>query len=139
MEGAGVSVASLVSSVRTRLLARVARRYAGGSGAMGFSLGSLSMLPESVLFPLHRDGLAPVDRMGRLRAAEPVSRLPVPFGIRAWLVTGYEPVREVLGNLDAYSNDFGKFAGRVGINVRQDPGGLGFADPPVHTRLRKAL
>jgi cytochrome P450 len=59
--------------------------------------------------------------------------------MRAWLVTGYEPVRAVLGSVDGYSNDFGKFAGRIGINVGQDPGGLGFADPPVHTRLRKAL
>src|SRR4051794_7686222 len=139
MEGAGVSVASLVSSVRTRLLARVARRYAGGSGAMGFSLGSLSMLPESVLFPLHRDGLDPVDRMGRLRAAEPVSRLPVPLGIRAWLVTGYEPVRAVLGSTDGFSNDFGRFAARIGLEAGQQPGGLGMADPPMHTRLRRMI
>jgi cytochrome P450 len=139
MEGAGVSVASMVSSVRTRLLARVARRYAGGSGGMGFSLGSLSMLPESVLFPLHRDGLDPVDRMGRLRTSEPVSRLPVPFGIRAWLVTGYEPVRTVLGSTDGFSNDFGKLVGSIGFGADQEPGGLGFADPPVHTRLRRLL
>jgi cytochrome P450 len=77
--------------------------------------------------------------MARSRAEKPVSRLSVPLGIRAWLVTGYEPVRAVLGSTDEYSNDFGKFARRVGINVQQDPGGLGFADPPVHTRLRKML
>jgi cytochrome P450 len=96
-------------------------------------------LPDKLLWPLHRDGLDPVEEMGRRRQREPVSRLPVPFGIRAWLVTGYDPVREVLGSLDGYSNDFAKFAGKIGINVGRDPGGLGFADPPVHTRLRKAL
>jgi cytochrome P450 len=97
------------------------------------------MLPDKILWPLHRDGLDPVPQMARWRAERPVSRLPLPFGMRAWLVTGYEPVRQVLGSVDGYSNDFGKFAGRVGINVGADPGGLGFADQPVHTRLRKML
>ena len=97
------------------------------------------MLPDKALWPLHRKGLDPVPEMAGRRAAEPVSRLRLPLGIRAWLVTGYEPVRAVLGSVDGYSNDFGKFAARVGFNVRQDPGGLGFADPPVHSRLRKLL
>src|SRR5690349_14194345 len=77
--------------------------------------------------------------MAEWRSQKPVARLPVPFGVRAWLVTGYEPVRQVLGSVDAYSNDFGKFAGRIGLTVTQEPGGLGFADPPVHSRLRKVL
>ena len=29
--------------------------------------------------------------------------------------------------------------GKVGIGAEQDPGGLGFADPPHHTRLRRML
>lgn len=108
---------SLVAAVRAQMFGLLARR-----------------LPDSVLWPLQRDGLDPV-RAGR----GPVVRLPVPFGLRAWLVSGYEPVRQVLGSLDGFSNDFGRFAGRVGIKLDQDPGGLGFADPPVHTRLRKVL
>lgn len=130
-----MSVTSLVSAVRSQVLGLLARRFAAGGGPYA----GLSMLPDKLLWPLHRDGLDPVEEMSRRRDREPVSRLPVPFGIRAWLVTGYEPVREVLGSLDGYSNDFAKFAGQVGLNVRSDPGGLGFADPPVHTRLRKAL
>jgi cytochrome P450 len=130
-----VSVTSLVSAVRSQVLGLLARRFAAGGGPYA----GLSMLPDKLLWPLHRDGLDPVEEMGRRRQREPVSRLPVPFGIRAWLVTGYDPVREVLGSLDGYSNDFAKFAGKIGINVGRDPGGLGFADPPVHTRLRKAL
>jgi cytochrome P450 len=129
-----VSVASLVSTVRSHVLGLLARRFAGAGPYAG-----LSLLPDKLLWPLHRDGLDPIEDMARRRTEEPVSRLPVPFGIRAWLITGYEPVREVLGSLDGYSNDFAKFAGQVGINVRHDPGGLGFADPPVHTRLRKTL
>jgi cytochrome P450 len=129
-----VSVASLVSAVRAQVLGLLARRFSGTGPFAG-----LSMLPDKLLWPLHRDGLDPVEEMARRRDNEPVSRLGAPFGIRVWLVTGYEPVREVLGSLDGYSNDFAKFAGQVGINVRHDPGGLGFADPPVHTRLRKTL
>src|SRR3954452_11235006 len=118
---------SMVSAVRSQLVGLVARRF------------SLSMLPDRILWPLHREDLDPIPRMAEFRENRPVARLPLPFGMRAWLVTGYEPVRQVLGSVDGYSNDFGKFAGRVGISVGQDPGGLGFADPPVHTRLRKVL
>ncbi|MBU2665158.1 cytochrome P450 [Actinoplanes bogorensis] len=110
---------SLVAAVRAQVFGLLSRR-----------------LPDGVLLPLRRDGLDP---SAELLDRDPVSRMPVPFGLRVWLVTGYEPVREVLGSLDGYSNDFGKFAGRVGLSVGADPGGLGFADPPVHTRLRKAL
>ncbi|HEY0532695.1 MAG TPA: cytochrome P450 [Actinoplanes sp.] len=133
-----MSVASLVSSVRSRVMGFVARRYAGGSSGMPFG-GNLSMLPESVLFPLFRDGLDPIARVNDLREREPVSRLSLPFGIRAWLVTGYEPVRTVLGSVDGFSNDFGQLAGRIGIDAAATPGGLGFADPPMHTRLRRLL
>ena len=129
-----MSVASLVSAVRAQVLGLLARRFVATGPFAG-----LSMLPDKLLWPLHRDLLDPVEEMARRRDNEPVSRLGAPFGIRVWLVTGYEPVREVLGSLDGYSNDFAKFAGQVGINVRHDPGGLGFADPPVHTRLRKTL
>ena len=125
-------------SIRLRLLGWVARRFAGKAGAVSLE-GTLSMLPDISLFPLFRDGLDPVAEVGRLREQSPVSRLPVPLGIRAWLVTGYEPVRAVLGSTDDFSNDFGRFAARVGLTAGQEPGGLGMADPPVHTRLRRLV
>ncbi|GIM96148.1 cytochrome P450 [Paractinoplanes toevensis] len=130
-----MGMTSMVSAVRSQVLGLVARRFTGGNGPYA----GLSMLPDKILWPLHRDGLDPVPQMGRWRADKPVTRLPVPFGIRAWLVTGYEPVRTVLGSVDGYSNDFAKFAARIGIGMEQNPGGLGFADPPDHTRLRKML
>jgi cytochrome P450 len=125
----------MVSAVRSQVMGLVARRLTGGNGPYA----GLTMLPDKILWPLHRDGLDPVPRMGQWRADKPVARLPLPFGMRAWLVTGYEPVRAVLGSVDTYSNDFGKFAGRIGLTFEQSPGGLGFADPPDHTRLRKML
>jgi cytochrome P450 len=126
------------SSVRLRLLGWVARRFTGKAGAMSFG-GTLSMLPDRSLFPLYRNGLDPVAEVGVLRKQSPVSRLPLPLGIRAWLVTGYEPVRAVLGSPDGFSNDFGKFAAGVGLTAAQEPGGLGMADPPLHTRLRRLV
>ncbi|WP_433303628.1 cytochrome P450 [Actinoplanes sp. CA-030573] len=124
--------------MRLRLLGWVARRFAGKAGSVSFD-NALSMLPDSSLFPLFRDGLDPVGRVGELRERSPVSRLPVPLGIRAWLVTGYEPVRAVLGSTDGFSNDFGPFAERVGLTAAREPGGLGMTDPPMHTRLRRLI
>ncbi|MFF5075944.1 cytochrome P450 [Actinoplanes sp. NPDC000266] len=98
--------------------------------------GTLAMLPDSSLFPLFRDGLDPV---AELREKPPVSRLPLPLGIRAWLVTGYEPVRAVLGDSGRFSNDFGQFAAKVGLTAGEQPGGLGMIDPPMHTRLRRMV
>jgi cytochrome P450 len=102
-------------------------------------ISDTSYLPDSLLWPLRRNGLDPVEELGRRRAQEPVSRLPVPFAVKAWLVTGYDEVREVLGPAEGFSNDFGNLAGSAGVGKQHDPGGLGFADPPVHTRLRRLL
>lgn len=133
-----MSVASLVSSVRTRIIGFVARRFAGNAG-VSFSGETLSMLPDTSLFPLFRDGLDPIEKVNDLRKNEPVSRLPLPFGIRAWLVTGFEPARAVLGSRDGFTNDFSKMAERIGLDGMKEPGGLGFTDPPVHTRRRQLL
>jgi cytochrome P450 len=124
---------------RSRAVGWVARKYLVKGDGAGFTAASLSSLPDSVIFPLHRTGLDPIAEMRRLRDEEPVSRLPLPFGVRGWLVNGYEPVRAVLGSPDGFSNDFGRLAGSTGMGGTSDPGGLGMADPPVHTRLRRLL
>jgi cytochrome P450 len=131
-----VGVASALTWLRSRAVARVARRYITGPGG---AAPDLSMLPDTALWPLRRNGLDTVPELRRRGSEEPVSRLPVPFGIRVWLVTGYEPVREVLASTDGFSNDFARLAGSTGMTERHDPGGLGFADPPTHTRLRRLL
>ena len=55
-----------------------------------------------------------------------------------WLVTGDAEVREVLGDLTSYSTDVRPYYGKSGAD-NGDIGGLGFTDPPEHTRLRKLL
>ncbi|WP_034593612.1 cytochrome P450 [Hamadaea tsunoensis] len=102
-------------------------------------LSGISMLPPSVLMPLRRDGMDPVPALAAWRDAAPFSRFPLPFGITAWLVTGHEEAKTVLSTADGFSNDFRHLAGGVGQAGATHPGGLGFADPPDHTRLRKLL
>ena len=49
-------------------------------------------MTDALHFPLmfSRDGLDPIAELGERRATEPVSKLELPFGITAWLVTGYD-------------------------------------------------
>ncbi len=91
--------------------------------------------------PLRRDGLSPVPDLAVLRAHEPVRKVEFPFGIGAWIVSDYEHAKAVLGDAAAFSNDFGNLTGAVhgAVSAEQNPGGLGMADPPQHTRLRKLL
>jgi cytochrome P450 len=120
-----------------QLAARWSTRFRRGRG--GSSDALLSLLPDEALLPLKRIGLDPVPEMGALRDREPVSLLKLPFGIRGWLVSGYDESKAVLGAAGAFSSDFTHLVGKAGITAEQNPGGLGFADPPAHTRLRKML
>ncbi|NIH82538.1 cytochrome P450 [Amycolatopsis viridis] len=122
--------------LRARVVSWVGRRYLARAQKKGFDL---SVLPDSALMPLRRDGLDPVPELGAARRAAPVRRLPLPFGITAWLVTGYGEAKEVLAATDKFSNDYTNLVGKAGLSAEQNPGGLGFADPPDHTRLRKLL
>nr|WP_228771467.1 cytochrome P450 [Actinokineospora iranica] len=99
---------------------------------------ALALLPEAALVPLRRDGLEPVPELDRIREEQPVTKLPVPFGINLWLVTGHEENKRVLADTAGFSNDYTHLGKIVGVED-QTPGGLGFADPPDHTRLRKLL
>lgn len=105
------------------------------------STSTASAEPVPLFLPLLRDRLDPVAELGTLRAARPVARLDVPDDMPAvWLVTGYEEVRRVLGDSETFSNDLARLAGTGLENLAaQDPGGLGFTDPPDHTRLRRLL
>ena len=97
-------------------------------------------MTDALHFPLmfSRNGLDPIPELGDRRATEPVSKLELPFGITAWLVTGYDAAKEVLGDAASFSNAFGNLT-TSGTDDEQDPGGLGMTDPPYHTRLRKML
>ena len=105
------------------------------TGAGGRASSRWLTFSDEVHRLVRRDGLDP-DPL--LLAQETVRRLPVPLGVRAWVVTGHEETRAVLAGHTAFSNDF---LGRIGAVGRADhePGGLGLSDPPDHTRLRRVL
>ncbi|MFD1151744.1 cytochrome P450 [Saccharothrix hoggarensis] len=126
-----------LASVRDGLVAWVARRSAT-RWVMG-KIGSraLSLLPDRALVPLKRDGVVPVAELERMRQTGAVHRIPVPFGLRVWLVTGLDEAKKVLSDTGAFSNDYARLG--AAVRIEQSPGGLGFADPPDHTRLRKLL
>src|SRR5205085_11039252 len=96
--------------------------------------------PDSLFMPLLRTGLDPVAELARRREEQPVSRLDL-FGNTVWLVTRHADVRRVLGDADTFSNDFANLLAAGGDDAEDlgisDPGGLGFKDPPEHTRLRR--
>ena len=127
----GRLVSHVKSAIRRRVMARV------GSG--GIDLSQLDRVPESMSWPLKRNGVDPVERLGELRDREPVSRLTSFLGMTVWLVTGDAEAREVLADTTSYSNDIRPFVGQRGSSTDGDIGGLGFTDPPDHTRLRKLL
>ncbi|MDX3195567.1 cytochrome P450 [Streptomyces sp. MN03-5084-2B] len=129
-----------MGSLRSRVLGWVGRRYLARQSKKGFDLEKMSsILPDSALLPLKRDGLDPIPAMAAQRSEAPIGKLDLPFGMNAWLVTGYDEAKAVLGKATGFSSDFGNLVGNAGVTADQNPGGLGFADPPVHTRLRKLL
>ncbi|HYN73112.1 MAG TPA: cytochrome P450 [Nakamurella sp.] len=94
-------------------------------------------MTDALYMPLlfTRDVLDPIPELTARRENEPVSILELPFGIKAYLVTGYDAAKDVLGDATTFSNAFGNF----GESDEQDPGGLGMTDPPYHTKLRRLL
>jgi cytochrome P450 len=126
-------------SLRSRFMTWATRMYLARASKKGFDLSKMALLPDSALMPLKRDGLDPIPELGEIRDRAPVSKLPIPFGVNVWLVTGYEESKTVLGDAKRYSNDFKNLVGEHGASESHSPGGLGFADPPDHTRLRKIL
>ncbi|HET6625644.1 MAG TPA: cytochrome P450 [Nocardioidaceae bacterium] len=115
---------------------RIRRALLGRATSKGIDLSQLSRVPDSLSWPLRRDGLDPV---ARLTEQEPVSRLTNFLGMNVWLVTGEVETRHVLADTTSYSNDIRPFVGARGSTTDGDIGGLGFTDPPEHTKLRKLL
>jgi len=128
-----------VPRVMTYLKSQVRRAVMARVGGNGIDLSKLDKVPDSLAWPLHRDGVDPVARLGDLREQAPVHKLTSFLGMNIWLVTGEAEAREVLADTSSYSNDIRPFVGRRGSATDGDIGGLGFTDPPEHTRLRKLL
>ena len=124
--------------LRPRFMSWITRWYLARAQRKGFDLSKMALLPDAALMPLKRNGLDPIPDLAELRLTEPVSKLDIPFGVNVWLVSGYEESKTVLSDAKRYSNDYVNLVG-VGAAESTSPGGLGFADPPEHTRLRKLL
>lgn len=105
----------------------------------GIDLSRISFIPEPTKVPLQRNVMDPVPRIAEIRATEPMHKLDLPFNFRAYLVTGYEESRRILTDRDSYSNDIRHMFHGDGPATSDDIGGLGFTDPPLHTRLRKIV
>jgi cytochrome P450 len=128
-----------VSRLTSYLSAQVRRLVLARAGSGGIDLSQLAKVPDRLAWPLHRDGVDPVTRLGELRADQPVAKLTSFLGMNVWLVTGDAEARQVLSDTSGYSNDIRPFMGSRGSTTDGDIGGLGFTDPPEHTRLRKLL
>ncbi|WP_390624118.1 cytochrome P450 [Fodinicola feengrottensis] len=90
---------------------------------------------------MNRNHFDPVPELAVLRTDEqPVSRVQLPMGAEAWLVTSYAGVREVLSDPSRFSNVMPTFLGDAPQADGPDSAGmlLGY-DPPEHTRLRRML
>lgn len=121
-------------AVSRRMLQTLGRRPGGLADA-----SLLDRLPAALRLPLLREGLDPVAQLAAVRERAPVSPLRMPFGLRGWLVTGYDECRRVLADADTFSSDLTHVMGTGGIDASRKPGGLGFIDPPDHTRLRRLI
>ncbi len=122
-------VTSVKKAVRTRLIAR----------AGGIDLSRLDKVPDNLSWPLKRDVMAPSPRLSALRDEDPVQKLASLLGLDVWLVTGDAESRQVLNDATSYSTDIRPYMGKSGSTTEGDFGGLGFTDPPDHTRFRRLL
>lgn len=105
----------------------------------GIDLSALSFIPEKTKVPLQRAGLDPLPEIAEWRRDDPMHKLELPFTFTAYLVTGHEEARRILTDRDSYSNDIRHLFHGDGPATADDIGGLGFTDPPLHTRLRKIV
>ncbi|CAM3791332.1 cytochrome P450 [Kibdelosporangium persicum] len=96
----------------------------------------MTQAPE---IPLHaqRNRFDLPDELLRLREEQPVTKIRLPWGTSAWLVTKYSDIREVFGDANRFSNS--AEARPFGDQIADRSGFLLAYDPPDHTRLRKML
>ena len=118
--------------VGSRVLSRTTRKG-------GLNLSKMRVFPRQVSMPLRRSGLDPVPELGRIREVEPVHKLANLFGLNVWMVTGHAEAKAVLADSTNFSNDIRPMIGSDPSRPSEGIGGLGFTDPPDHTRLRRFL
>jgi cytochrome P450 len=105
-------------------------------------------MTHAAAVPVHlrRHGLQLAPELAVLRAQCPVGLLTLPNGNKAWLVSDYAHVREVLTDAARFAND-GRFipdpyTGRAvttGHGTVNRHGDITTYDPPEHSRLRRMI
>ncbi|MFD8362985.1 cytochrome P450 [Streptomyces hygroscopicus] len=95
--------------------------------------------PPPFPFPI-RSALDPSPEYARLRAEKPVSRVTLPSGDTAWIVTRYEDVRFVFSDA-RFSRQAATRpeAPKLMPGVEGDPDSIVSKDAPDHTRLRRLV
>lgn len=125
--------------VRGRVAGLVGRLAVRRIRRKGIDLSRIAFIPDSTKVPLQRDGLDPLPQMREIRETQRLRKLDLPFSFDAYLVTGHAETREILTDRSSYSNDIRHLFHGDGPATSDDIGGLGFTDPPLHTRLRKIV
>lgn len=124
----------MVQRIRSRFSVRVLAAALAAPRMPG-----LRSVHESLTMPLRRTELAPGRELVQASREASVSRLTGTLGWRVWLVSGYDEARAVLADTRNFSNDIRPLVGKDDIHGPDAIGGLGFTDPPDHTRLRRLL
>ena len=102
-------------------------------------LSTLREVPAPLHFPLQRERLDPVAQLAHARESGPIYLLASVFGLRVWMVAGVAENRTVLADSEHFSTDIRRYVGKQDATGADAIGGLGFTDPPDHTRLRRLL
>ncbi|MGH3501930.1 MAG: cytochrome P450 [Nocardioidaceae bacterium] len=115
------------------------RRLLGKALARRLDLTRLHSVPKRLRMPLLRNGVDPVPELGQTRERAPVHNFGNLLGINIWLVTGHAEAKAVLADRSSYRNNVRHLVAGGDTATADGIGGLGFTDPPDHTRLRKLL
>jgi cytochrome P450 len=98
------------------------------------------MSEQPPAFPFQvADPLEPPAEYAKLRAAEPVAEITLPSGDKAWLITRYEDVRQVLSDA-RFSREAITAPGAPRLlPIARGSKSIFVMDPPEHTRLRRLI
>nr|ABI22127.1 cytochrome P450 hydroxylase [Streptomyces lavendulae] len=89
-------------------------------------------------YPFPAKYLDEAAELARLRQEEPISRVTMPYGGEAWLVTRMADVKEVLAD-PRFSRQLQTEADRPRFFPEPVVEGIGIMDPPEQTRLRRLV
>lgn len=105
------------------------------------------MPQQSVPLYARRSYFDPVPELGELREEQPVSRIRMPWGVDAWLVTRYEDVRAVLADSSTFDIDASSVS-MIGVMQPDQPSTLDSGETPeeraeaealTHAKIRRLL